>query len=172
MIAWPLSGSPNCAWLNEFSLFRVKAIPLLIVLITCIDIAAVCTTFNAFSYGAVWADNWTHHLPNSGRMRYLLRHRRGWFKANQWEFEFIKFLRKNHYIFLNVQNKLSEKFRRPTSNSRWLKTILILHSSNLYNMLESIYYRLKKLFWSITSNMIVLWMIKRTLNQFYTTKFL
>ena len=41
------------------------------------NIVAVGQTFNVFSYDAVWTENWTHHLPNAGRMRYLLRHRRG-----------------------------------------------------------------------------------------------
>ncbi len=46
------------------------------------DMAAVGTTFNVFSYDAVWAENWTHHLPNACRMRYLLPHRRGF---KNWE---------------------------------------------------------------------------------------
>ncbi len=33
--------------------------------------AAVGTTFNVFSYDAVWAENLTLHLPNAGRMRYM-----------------------------------------------------------------------------------------------------
>ncbi len=41
------------------------------------DIAAVGTTFNVFSYDAVWAELRTHHLPNAGRMRYRLRQTRG-----------------------------------------------------------------------------------------------
>ncbi len=41
------------------------------------DIAAVGTTFNVFSYDASWAENWTYHLPNAGRMRFQLHHRRG-----------------------------------------------------------------------------------------------
>ena len=30
-----------------------------------------------FSYDAVWAEYWTNNLPNAGRMRYQLCHRRG-----------------------------------------------------------------------------------------------
>ena len=30
--------------------------------------------FNVFSYDAVWAETWTHHLPTVGRMHYQLRH--------------------------------------------------------------------------------------------------
>ena len=35
-------------------------------------IAAVNTTFNIFSYDAVWTEHRTHHLPDAGQMRYML----------------------------------------------------------------------------------------------------
>ncbi len=63
---------------NALRLFGAKASPpYSYYLFRASDIAAVGTTFNVFSYDAVWAENWTHHLPNAGRMRYLLRHKRG-----------------------------------------------------------------------------------------------
>ena len=35
------------------------------------------TTFNVFSYDAVWAEHRTHHLPNAEQIRYVLCHGRG-----------------------------------------------------------------------------------------------
>ncbi len=77
LIARPLSGSLNCAWywvtlvlgqgIPPYSYFYCRAS----------DIAVVGTTFNVFSYNAVWSENWTHNLPNAGRMSYQLCHRRG-----------------------------------------------------------------------------------------------
>ncbi len=39
-------------------------------------IAAEGTTFNDFSYDAVWAKNRTYHLPNAEQMRHVLGHSR------------------------------------------------------------------------------------------------
>ncbi len=41
------------------------------------NITAVCTIFNIFSYDAVRTDNWTDHLLDADRMRYVLSHRHG-----------------------------------------------------------------------------------------------
>ncbi len=39
--------------------------------------ATVGTTFNVFSYDAVWAKHLTHHIPNAKQIRYVLCHGRG-----------------------------------------------------------------------------------------------
>ena len=45
--------------------------------INVVHLTSIGTTFNVFSYDAVLAENWTNNLPNAGRMRYQLCHRRG-----------------------------------------------------------------------------------------------
>ncbi len=64
---------------NELHLFWAKSFSLLVL--TYIDIAAVDTTFNVFSYDAVWAEHRTHYLPNAWHKRYVLCHERGFLNA-------------------------------------------------------------------------------------------
>ena len=81
LIARPLSRSPNCMVLIELRLFGANVFPLLvlILLMSHINIVAVGKT-TCLSMTQFWAENWTNHLPNAGRMRYLLRYRRGFSK--------------------------------------------------------------------------------------------
>ncbi len=56
----------------EFCLFRAKAFPILILLMSAYHIALVGTAFNVLSYDTVWAGHRTHHLPNAEQIRYVL----------------------------------------------------------------------------------------------------
>ncbi len=55
--------------------FWAKALPILILLMSPIwqSSSSIGTTFNVFSYDAVWTENRTHHLLDDERMRYGLR---------------------------------------------------------------------------------------------------
>ncbi len=68
LITWPLSGSHNWAlyWV------AAKAFPILILLMSRTWQTAVGTTFNVFSYYAVWAEPRIHHLPNAELVHYVL----------------------------------------------------------------------------------------------------
>ncbi len=64
-------------------LFWAKAFPLLILLMSRIWHSSSRYNFYVFSYDAVWAENWTHHLRNAERIRYQLRHRHGFYLLTQ-----------------------------------------------------------------------------------------
>ncbi len=75
LIERPFSGSPNCTSVHGTELFDSYAFPQTHTVVHLIQ--HVRTTFNVFTYDAVWAEHPTHHLPDTVQMHYVLCQGRG-----------------------------------------------------------------------------------------------